>query len=594
METITIKEVVETWDKNHSDMQTETLKGKNIESGGKIARGRFFNKIGKQAVIKFAPGYPYKHWGERACYVFTFDFDGRTDELANIEVSFERRTQYDPNSQAFYEFLEKYFAGKDTKHGKILIRRGTKNPSHLVLKIKLNPASSVKDICDAMYDLINLTQEKRDDMKKFIKPTLDEIFDTVEEPTKLTPDETCDAAEEPTKSTLDELLDAVEESIKPTPDEIFDAVKESAKSTLDDFLEDEDEKEIPLTEEEEKIFCKIMDKYGINDEKSDLYKYCEEIYILTIKILFRLYVYDKDAEDKNIKDLEVSYYTKKSIAQKLLIEQCGEFRLYYIRGMNDPNEGKTLLLSLGIKSEELSLPKEVPFIACFSLEVNSLNQFRLYGKEKDKEATGVSILFRPNFFKGDEENRPLCRCIYIDPDNEEIKSISFSKTEKIAVEKRLIIVKYLFKKLKEAVRKLLQCQSKTHLKMKHELAKDLLTHIRYLVKDYAFEEERECRIIDMRNKEDEIDKRNKRDEEDEIDEKGIIKTEGERLYVKICGIKDYVSKIYFAPLTEGVEAFEIESGKKCIKSRHPYKSTQSQDTAASNSERQLDISMLWK
>jgi len=504
-----IEDVVKLWDKTHSDkpeMQTKTLEGKNVQSGGKIAQGRFFNKMGKQAVIEFAPGYPYKYWGERTCYVFTFDSDRQTGELTDIEISFERRTKYDPNSKKFYEFLKKEFDNEEICGKEILIRRGMKNPNHLVLKIKFDITSSVKDICDGMEELIRLTQEKRNDMEEFIKPTQDEICD---------------------------------------------------------FLENENKEEIPLKDEEEKIFHEILDKYGIKSKNDEWYKECREIYILTIRILDKLYV-----EDKDVKNLEVAYYTKKSIAQDLLISlkdktECSKFRLYHIHGMNDPNEGKTLLSFLGMESEELNLPEKLPFIACFSLEVNCLNQFRLYGKENNIEATGVSVLFDANFFNGEEENYTLCRCVYVNPDNWEI-SISFSKTEEKNHNAKILqqYVEKLFKDLKIEIQKLLNVG-------KTELAKDLLTNVRYLVKDYAFMEERECRIVDIKNKKDKI----------EIDQIKIDSSRN-RLYIEIdeteteTKIKDYVNKIYFAPFAEGMEVFEVKTDIECIRSRHPYKSTQ--------------------
>ena len=46
-----------------------------------------------------------------------------------------------------------------------------------------------------------------------------------------------------------------------------------------------------------------------------------------------------------------------------------------------------------------------------------------------------------------------------------------------------------------------------------------------------------------------------------------------RFYINICEVKDYIREIYFAPLAEGMEVFEIETGITCIRSRHPYKST---------------------
>jgi len=75
------------------------------------------------------------------------------------------------------------------------------------------------------------------------------------------------------------------------------------------------------------------------------------------------------------------------------------------------------------------------------------------------------------------------------------------------------------------------------------LLADLLIEIIYLVKDSAFEEERECRIVDLKTK------KNK-----------SIKIDRNRLYIikeNTKEIIDHIEYIYFAPLAEGMEAFEI-------------------------------------
>ena len=48
--------------------------------------------------------------------------------------------------------------------------------------------------------------------------------------------------------------------------------------------------------------------------------------------------------------------------------------------------------------------------------------------------------------------------------------------------------------------------------------------------------------------------------------------EGNRLYIEkdTEKIGDHIKKIYFAPLTEGMETFQIKSKIKCIRSRNPF------------------------
>ena len=480
----TIKEVVEMWDKTHPNDQTETLKGKNVQLGGKIKAGHFREKHGGEAVIKLSSDYPYEPWDKRTCYVFTSNYDENNNSIS-IRISFQRRTKEDPNTQAFYEFLNKIINNKN-----FTLIKGRINPNHLVLKREFPPESSAQAICKGMEELIKLTQ----------KPICD-----------------------------------------------FLAGKNREKLPA----------KRPLTKSKQKIFLDIMKKHKIKSDK--LYAECEEIYIQTIEILENLHIGSEDANEF----LEVSYYTTKSIAQKLLIPSKGEnkydeFRLYYTHGMNDPHEGKTLLQFLGIEDEDLKLPETLPFIACFSFEVNSLNQFRLYGKENNEEATGVSIVFKPSFFDDNIDKKRLYHCVYMNPYNGKIESISFSKKDEKEnhknIEDRLKEIEELFEDLKKKIQVLLNINVNIN---KHELAKDLLINIRYLIKHYAFMEERECRIIDWRNKK---------------DDKSIDIEDG-RLYITTDEIKNYVDKIYFGPLAEGIEGFRLKiKGIKCEPSRHPFKS----------------------
>ena len=283
---------------------------------------------------------------------------------------------------------------------------------------------------------------------------------------------------------------------------------------------------------------RILDKHEVKGEEQR--KKCEEIYDLAEEISRSLLI-------KDLGSLKAAYYTKKEIAENLLIAKEADtldgFRLYYTSEMNDPSEGEVLLNFLGTKNEKISeLPENIPFIACFSLEENSLNQFRLYGKEGDNEATGVSIVFESSFF----QNYELYRCVYIDREGK--FKVSFSKEE---TDNKTEKIENLFKQLKELCEK-----SKEDIKPK--LLVDLLIKIIYLIKDKAFEEERECRIVDLRDKE----------------YKESIEIDGNRLYIikeNTREFREHIKKIYFAPLTEGMEALEIKTGVECIRSLHPYR-----------------------
>lgn len=64
--------------------------------------------------------------------------------------------------------------------------------------------------------------------------------------------------------------------------------------------------------------------------------------------------------------------------------------------MNDPSENQVLTQWLNITTNPDNEIKT--FLASFSFNHNSLNQFRLYGNEENILGSGVSIAFNQNFF----------------------------------------------------------------------------------------------------------------------------------------------------------------------------------------------------
>ena len=80
------------------------------------------------------------------------------------------------------------------------------------------------------------------------------------------------------------------------------------------------------------------------------------------------------------------------------------FRLNTINNVNDPSEGQLLIRKLkGVKNNNfipLCFDENYhAFISCFTFNHDSLNQFRLYGKQDNKEASGVSLVFKKDFFQ---------------------------------------------------------------------------------------------------------------------------------------------------------------------------------------------------
>ena len=172
--------------------------------------------------------------------------------------------------------------------------------------------------------------------------------------------------------------------------------------------------------------------------------------------------------DKVLKSLQiipkfeskVAHYSRPSTAFSLFGDEKNNknpsnFRLSTIRGVNDPTEGLVLRDywdQQGIP-ETIHTSNTATFVSCFTFNHDSLNQFRLYGKEGGREATGVSLVFKKKFFSDQtdtldfiaghstdlssksEQNKPnetgktegdnkkqligkstLYRCIYLDPE----------------------------------------------------------------------------------------------------------------------------------------------------------------------------------
>ena len=235
------------------------------------------------------------------------------------------------------------------------------------------------------------------------------------------------------------------------------------------------------------------------------------------------------------------------------------FRLSTIRGVNDPTEG----LILSDYWDQQGIPETIhtndtaTFISCFTFNHDSLNQFRLYGKENGREATGVSLVFKKEFFsehsdvlkhivggssdpsnksgenESDEAGKPendnkklligkstLYRCIYLDPETgywtlaQRDKSTFYRKNEdKETAENNWKKYSTEISKIEESVKKYLFYSDDSALSILKSIFKNIniynaeekqkilealrfiLLPLQYLVKHIAFREEQECRIM---------------------------------------------------------------------------------------------------
>ena len=266
--------------------------------------------------------------------------------------------------------------------------------------------------------------------------------------------------------------------------------------------------------------------------------------------------------------LKVAHYTRPSIARVLIAgeeDKASSLRLNTVKNTNDPTEGKVLYgylhKSCGLLSGVLDAEQEsdsqalAAFISCFTFNHDSLNQFRLYGKEGGLEASGVSLVFGKRFFSAAdpfaimtaapeqedftanntiEDSRPgqpdkttqkkldklpLYRCIYLDPQS---GYVSIAHRDKVTfyaeawygkktaahqdickeAEKRWKKYQNEINKLAKKAKKDLSTLSKKIKAVAKDAENDvlqtlvfILQPLRYLVKHVAFQEEQECRMV---------------------------------------------------------------------------------------------------
>ncbi|MFC0036066.1 tetratricopeptide repeat protein [Cardiobacterium valvarum] len=301
-------------------------------------------------------------------------------------------------------------------------------------------------------------------------------------------------------------------------------------------------------------------------------------------------------------EYKLAHYTQASVAWKV-IKDLSAFRLGLIKNVNDPMEGLTLHKFL---QQSCLLPKdffnynseanysEHVFISCFTFNHDSLNQFRLYGKENNQEASGVSLVFPSDFFDSNPDNhinaiiglknnkapdlfkekkhqknsnsnqplnkQPLYRCIYLDPDTgyvslakrdkatfyrelhaegKDIEEISKEANNRWNIyinsisnkeEKIKRYLKYISNKIEKLFREQDLSKGKRHIL---ETLHFILLPLQYLVKHAAFQEEQECRMIHITS----LD-----------NEKIQLDWESKQVYIEYePEVKAHLDKIYLSP-----------------------------------------------
>jgi len=317
----------------------------------------------------------------------------------------------------------------------------------------------------------------------------------------------------------------------------------------------------------------------------------QKAYILSIFIISQLHV-----DNDNGYERSVATYRDKTASQKILFDDS-RFRLNAINYSNDSTEGRILfdyLFDEEKRPANESLNREYgAFAGCFIFNHDSLNQFRLYGKEEGKEGTGLSLVFRDSFFSEEakmsttqkktrsgindekEEKHSLFRCVYIDPVTRRVETVGHKEEYLFYREKKELEAKgEAVEDIEEKwdgyhkyingiivnVRKEMEELKGLVKHLEPTIVGQLLINLRYLTKHIAFKEEQECRIVKIYH----------------LNDKKIKPSEDyKQMYVEYePKVSNYVEKIYFGPKADGMELFQdmlVHKGLTipCEKSKNP-------------------------
>ncbi|WP_338891727.1 SEL1-like repeat protein [Aeromonas rivipollensis] len=208
------------------------------------------------------------------------------------------------------------------------------------------------------------------------------------------------------------------------------------------------------------------------------------------------------AELKVKAGLTMTHYTSLQVGNALLLEQS-PLRLGHINALNDPNEGKLLWHYLGHTPVE----SKPAFVGCFLPEEDSLNMWRFYSKDHQKEdACGCAITFNTdNFFEFDllskkpgDAPQDAKNQAFLNSGKSPQESAAFYRVVYIKGEMEIHgededePLKQLFDELKTEVNNFM---GTTPDKEKLQDLSWLLGPLPYLLKDADYEAEKEHRVI---------------------------------------------------------------------------------------------------
>lgn len=232
---------------------------------------------------------------------------------------------------------------------------------------------------------------------------------------------------------------------------------------------------------------------------------------------------------------QVGHYTSPAVFEILLHkkdesdDQTNPLRLFSLAAANDSMEGSVFQFLLG----ENCLPSQkvrsnlAVLQASFSSAIDSLNQYRLYGKVDGKEGMGLCLVFDHSFFskpgetpmiavqrENDKQSSesseyhklPLYWVLYHDRHSDRIyytpacteywlngRKGNFNiqnKPSRASTRKRFAEIGKCLKNIRKLFQEIKCPETK-------ELALEMLIYLRHLVKDAAFMDEKELRILSL-------------------------------------------------------------------------------------------------
>lgn len=567
--TLSVKEVNELLDKiNNSFKEVDELYEKASENYKKVKNEKYDDVFRSWGDI-------YSHRGRKKRYEYLslIEKNGSEGEIKNaIEDAIS----------SFNSAIEQYNKIKDTednKEDKNLILGATNYRLFLTHYIKKDRETTKDD-------------NEWTEAKKFFKSSIGKKQTEAEKFSKFLAVEKWIEAEKYFKSLKSSILDIF---VELNMDAVYPMMNDNILFSLLDGQENK--------ENEDAVYFKSIVK---NVEDKDKYK---EVYIRSMYIISLLEV---KSEYENV----VAHYTQKSISQRMLFDN-EKFWLRAANYFNDPTCGKVLLGYLFSDDKTEEKPSDyVTFAGSFSFNYDSLNQFRLYGKEGEREGTGVSLVFNKTFFSEEfkqdraaylKEFRPefpecfkedseqlldrsfrksrkntLFRCVYVDPETNRVETVGqkeeylFYREEINEIDKKDEIYKERKEIASENYRKYnniihnivndvnsefeeLKTLVKKFDKEEKAIVCQLIFRLRYLVKHIAYKEEQECRIVKVRPL--------KTDKEISIGSHDKTLVSDLKMHFEYdLEVSQHVKEIYFGPKATA----ELEMFRTCLKHKGLY------------------------